>query len=146
MTNDSNHSERSLQNWEACQSGELRQMASRLKTRRRVRSLGGQFAVVVGLGILLGGGLFMFWSSEPIALTCKQVDVYLTENDSPAKFKALDQDVLKQIEVHVAKCDQCHKMHAKKIEDLLIACLGAIVPDWILTAFYDGVAGEQIWQ
>lgn len=143
MTNDLDHSERSLQNWEACQSGELSQMASRLKTRRRVRSMGGQFAVVVALGMLLGGGLFMFSSSEPKTLTCHQVDDYLSENDSPEKFKTLDQDVRKQIEHHVANCDRCHKWHSKNIEELIIASLRAIVPDWILLAFNDGVAGEQ---
>jgi len=118
MTNSPNDAGRS-NDWEPCRSGELRDLASRLRSSRRMGSNLLKLAAVVLIGAMIGTGVFLYQNRSPGGITCQQCSQYLASHGTSEAFHQLDADVRQSIVKHVADCPDCHEHFQHRLDKLI---------------------------
>lgn len=105
----------SLDQWEPCQSGQLRQVVRRLKIQRRNRTVAksGGLTVLL-LVLLLGGGVLYQQSLAPCdhhegGITCSETKSMLPDYIAGK----LDHELALKVKAHLAHCPDCGPLYQK---------------------------------
>lgn len=117
----------SLEDWEPCDGGELRQVVWRVKTDRRNRDI----VRIGGVGVILLLCTFaatLVWQQANQSgydyggITCKEVESHL-----PAykEDRLDDRQLVKRIRVHLAECPHCGPLYEKMSQSSAVSKVSA---------------------
>ena len=113
-----------LEDWEPCESGELRQMVWRVKTERRNREIikvGGAFVVL----LLCAFAATLIWQQMNASgkydyggISCKEVKSHL---EAFKEGKIHDQQLVDSLRIHLDKCPHCGPAYKKMSEPATVS-------------------------
>ncbi len=101
--------------WVPCPGGELRQLAVRLRARRRTRALtraatGAVVVLLVGVAAL-AGLQWLGWDGVPQAMSCRECKQHLAEY----REGRVDDVLRRRIEHHLNQCGSCRRAYEQML-------------------------------